>query len=89
MLASNQQFAPALIPARTTPAAEASRSATSTPWARQTASMLTVLPPPTYTTSWSPRNAVMSATSRSNSRRTEASKLASGNASWKAAPLSG
>ena len=58
MLASNQQFAPALIPARTTPAADASRSATSTPWARQTASMLTVLPPPTYTTSWSPRNAV-------------------------------
>ena len=47
MQASNQQFAPALTPARMTPASPAARNATSTPCARQTANMLTVLPPPT------------------------------------------
>ncbi len=47
MPASNQHSEPALIPHSTTPASHASRSAASTPWARQIASMFTVLPPPT------------------------------------------
>jgi hypothetical protein len=44
---SNQQIAPALIPASTMPDAHASRSSSSNPHSRQTASMLLVFPPPT------------------------------------------
>ena len=47
--ASNQQLAPALTPPSTAPRSQASRSATSIPWRRQTASMFAVLPPPTHT----------------------------------------
>ena len=41
---SNQASDPALPPVSTTPASQADRNATSTPWARNTASMLRVLP---------------------------------------------
>ena len=45
--ASNQQIIPALEPARTIPNSHASRSSSSKPCTRQTASMFAVLPPPT------------------------------------------
>ena len=48
---SNQHSDPAEIPHSTTPSSQAARKATSTPCNRQTASMLAVLPPPTYTRS--------------------------------------
>ena len=44
---SNQHIEPAQSPASTTPRSHASRRIASTPWARHTASMFTVLPPPT------------------------------------------
>ena len=44
---ANQQFIPALMPHRTTPACQASVRIRSRPWTRHTASRLAVLPPPT------------------------------------------
>ena len=44
---SNQHSDPADSPVITTPASHARRSARSTPWTRQIASMFSVLPPPT------------------------------------------
>ena len=44
---SNQQFIPALMPASTTPACQASTSTRSRPCARHAASRLAVFPPPT------------------------------------------
>ena len=67
MLASNQQLAPALPPAMITPASQASRSTVSRPWPRQMASMFSVLPPATRTTSWASTNARRSSTVRANS----------------------
>ena len=45
--ASNQHIEPALMPHSTMPRSHASRRIASTPWARQTASRFSMLPPPT------------------------------------------
>ena len=79
VLASNQQFAPALPPARTTPASQASRRTASSPCTRHTASMFAVLPPCTRTTSWLETNPRRSSTVRSNSARSDGSNECAGN----------
>src|SRR5665647_2152109 len=50
--ASNQQFMPALMPARIVPFAAAVCRMSGSPGSRQTASRFAVDPPPTYTMSW-------------------------------------
>ena len=60
--ASNQQMAPALTPASTTPACQADRRIVSSPCTRQTASMFATLPPPTKIRSWDSRKSAGSVT---------------------------